>query len=83
MQTMIFCLPLHTGTAGLVADHPMLLDEVAVQKPKEPLCRKNIGSGKRLRKWSRGHQFVVRGGGHIDTWQPLYRYAFWATCYYT
>ena len=27
----------------------------------------------RLRKWSRGHQFVVRGGGHIDTWQPLYK----------
>ena len=35
------------------------------------LCRKDTGLGKRLRKWSRGHQFVVRGGGHIDTWQPL------------
>ena len=22
-------------------------------------------------KWSCGHQFIVRGGGHIDTWQPL------------
>ncbi len=35
----------------------------------EALCRKDTGN---LRKWSRGHQFVVRGGGHIDTWQPLY-----------
>ena len=23
----------------------------------------------------KGHHFVVRGGGHIDTWQPLYRLA--------
>ena len=28
------------------------------------LCRKDTGS-KKLRKWSRGHQFVVCGGGHI------------------
>ena len=21
----------------------------------------------------RGHFFIVRGGGHIDTWQPLYK----------
>lgn len=35
------------------------------------LCRKDTGSRK-LRKWSRGHQFVMRGGGHIDAWQPLY-----------
>ncbi len=38
----------------------------------EALCRKDTGKRKSLRKWSRGHQFVVRGGGHIDTWQPLY-----------
>ena len=35
------------------------------------LCCKDMGA-KKLRKWSRGHQFVVRGGGHIYVWQPLY-----------
>ena len=41
--------------------------------PRE-VCRKDAGQGKKLRKWSRGHQFIVHGGGHIDSWQPLYRY---------
>ena len=27
-----------------------------------------MGEPKKLRKWSRGHQFVVRAGGHIDTY---------------
>ena len=46
----------------------------AVIDPSESVpCHKETGSGSRLRKWSRGHQFIVRGGGHIDTWQPLYR----------
>lgn len=36
-------------------------------------CHKNLGEQKRLRHWSRGHQFIVRGGGHIDTFQPLYK----------
>ena len=58
------------GTVTLIHDHPNLLLE---STHTEQLCRKDTGLGKRLRKWSRGHQFVVRGGGHIDTWQPLYR----------
>ena len=64
-----YCL----GTAPLIEHHPDLLNEVALTNPGEQLCRKDTGQGKRLRKWSRGHQFVVRGGGHIDAWQPLYR----------
>jgi hypothetical protein len=36
-------------------------------------CRKNLGETKRMRHWSRGHQFIVRAGGHIDTFQPLYK----------
>ncbi len=59
------------GTATLIQDHPSLLLE---STSNEQLCRKDTGLGKRLRKWSRGHQFIVRGGGHIDSWQPLYRY---------
>ncbi len=69
------------GAEELISSHPTLLDQAAVDDPEEPLCRKNIGIGKRLRKWSRGHQFVVRGGGIIDTWQPLYRYVVHGTCW--
>ena len=39
------------------------------------VCRKNTGVTKRLRRWSRGHQLVVRAGGHIEAWQPLYKWA--------
>ena len=34
---------------------------------------KDTGTRKKLQKWSRGHLFSIRGGGHIDTWQPLYQ----------
>jgi len=37
------------------------------------VCRKNLGDQKRMRHWSRGHQFIIRAGGHIDTFQPLYK----------
>lgn len=63
-----------TGISDLIHEHPQLVQGSVYSDPKAPVCRKNIGKSKSLRKWSRGHQFVVRGGGHIDTWQPLYRY---------
>lgn len=62
------------GTSSLLQSHPTLLDNAVLVDPAEDICRKDTGKTKRLRKWSRGHQFVVRGGGHIDTFQPLYRY---------
>ena len=36
-------------------------------------CNKNTGAKRQLQKWTRGHFFVVRGGSHIDMWQPLYQ----------
>ena len=36
-------------------------------------CTKDLGDKTVLRKMARGHLFVVRGGGHIDTWSPLYQ----------
>ena len=60
----------YTGTHDLVKGHPQLVSTEALVAD-EQLCRKDTG-GRRLRKWSRGHQFVVRGGGHIDAWQPLF-----------
>ena len=61
------------GTSELIAAHPGIVKDTHVEDPSEPLCRKDIGKKQRLRKWSRGHQFVVRGGGHIDSWQPLFQ----------
>ena len=63
-----------TGTSTLVSSHPELLDGSFDDSVPREVCRKDTGQGKKLRKWSRGHQFIVRGGGHIDSWQPLYRY---------
>ena len=54
---------------------PPLLKDAAEHDPtdSDTQCRKDIGEPKRLRRWSRGHQFIVRAGGHIDTWKPLYK----------
>ena len=57
----------------LINEHPSLVHDMMQTDPSDTLCRKDIGKAQRLRKWSRGHQFIVRGGGHIDAWQPLYR----------
>jgi len=51
----------------------MMTDAAALDQPHTIMCRKEIGERKRLRRWSRGHQIVVRAGGHIDSWQPLYK----------
>ncbi len=66
-------MPNNTGTSELIFKHPELIEGAVLSNPTEPQCKKNTGLTKTLRKWSRGHQFVVRGGGHIDIWQPLYR----------
>ena len=68
-----YSICLHVGTASLINEHPHLVHDMMQKDPSDTLCRKDIGKAHRLRKWSRGHQFIVRGGGHIDAWQPLYR----------
>ena len=60
------------GTLNLITSNPGLVTGVA-DVVDTPTCRKDTSQAKKLRKWSRGHQFVVRAGGHIDTWQPLYK----------
>ena len=61
------------GTSELIAAHPLIVRDAQVEDPSEQLCRKNTGKKLKLRKWSRGHQFIVRGGGHIDSFQPLFQ----------
>ena len=60
------------GIDSLISSHPDIAVDANVDD-EDRLCRKDTGLGVQLRKWSRGHQFVVRGGGHIYTWQPLYK----------
>ena len=36
-------------------------------------CNKDTGAKQRMQKWSRGHLFIVRAGGIIDRWNPLYK----------
>ena len=67
-------LCIYLGISDLINEHPELAQGSVYSDPTAHVCRKNTGKSKSLRKWSRGHQFIVRGGGHIDTWQPLYRY---------
>lgn len=59
-----------TGLSELLTAHPDLADPQVTGSQ----CRKDIGEKKKLRRWSRGHQFIIRAGGHIETWQPLYKY---------
>lgn len=63
-------------------EHPKILEECqedddpeeSGQMPKEKeRCNKDTGETQKvLRKWSRGLFHHVRGGGHIDKWNPLY-----------
>lgn len=42
-------------------------------EPRPTSCNKDTGAKQRLQKWSRGHLFIVRGGGIIDKWNPLFK----------
>ena len=46
------------GTLNLISANPELLTGTA-DTVTTPTCRKDTGQAKKLRKWSRGHQFVV------------------------
>jgi len=55
---------------SLLQKYPELVDEV----PETDVgCRKDIGAPKKVRKWSRGYQFIVGGGGNIEAFTPLYQ----------
>ena len=59
-----------TGIDKLISQHPDMLTN---SEATDTLCSKDVGEPKKLWKWSRGHQFIVRAGGHIDMWQPQYK----------
>ena len=72
LSMSVNCPLLSLWLASQLVSDPEVLSVATLSEESEELCHKETGSRK-LRKWSRGHQFIVRGGGHIDAWQPLYK----------
>ncbi len=73
----------------MIKNHPELprtVDYTDEQESTKTSCNKDTGRRKQLQKWTRGHLFIVRGGGHIERWQPLYQYVIshiFASLYFT
>jgi hypothetical protein len=68
-------LSLYIGNSEFIADHQEAFTDVLndCTEPKPTVCNKDTGLKQRLQKWSRGHLFIVRGGGIIDKWSPLFK----------
>ena len=63
----------HVGTSDVISEHSLLSNQLD-SEDQTVTCNKDTGAKKRLQRWTRGHFFIVRAGGHIDSWQPLYQY---------
>ena len=60
------CMP--AGISGLISNHPevsSVIDYTDEDEDTKTACNKDTGTRHKLQKWTRGHLFVVRGGGHI------------------
>lgn len=62
------------GTAAFIASNKDLLKlDASIEAQTGDVCNKDTGGNQKcLQKWSRGLLHFVRGGGHIDSWSPLY-----------
>lgn len=65
-------MQLMAGTQQFATTHPAIMS-VSLESGQD-MCRKDTGEMRKLRLWSRGHVFIVRSCGFIDTWKPIYRY---------
>ena len=70
MLTVLF--KLNSGTAEFLRTNPEFVEDQS--QVKEIACNKDTGGLKAFHSWSRGVFFIVSAGGHIEYWQPLYRY---------
>ena len=71
---LIFLFAFVVGTREFLANNAALihLDETA-EVTSGPACNKDTGAHQKcLQKWSRGLLHFVRGGGHIESWSPLF-----------
>ena len=70
---------MHAGISGFINDHlevPSVVDYTDEDEETKTSCNKDTGTRKKkkkLQKWTRGHLFIVDGGGHIEPLQPLYQ----------
>jgi len=65
-----FCI---AGTGYLLRDRSLLNKDTVQLTGQGEDCNKDTGNKVRLRRWSRGILAIVRAGGHIDTFAPLYK----------
>lgn len=60
----------------LLQQYPKLAEDVSGmdEVPEtDGACRKDTGEHSKVRKWSRGYQFIIGGGGYIEAFTPLYQ----------
>ena len=67
---MLILASTYLGSMELLQQYPELV-KGDVDDSEAP-CRKDTGENKKVRKWSRGYQFIIGGGGHIEAFTPLY-----------
>ena len=62
------------GTTEFITKHAELLHlNGTAELTSEPACNKDTPENQKcLQKWSRGLLHFVRGGGHIESWSPLF-----------
>jgi len=68
---MIDSISAYLGSKNLLVEHPELA-ELSEDAEQPNVCRKDTGEVTKIRKWSRGYQFIISGGGHIEAFVPLY-----------
>ncbi|XP_038066277.1 uncharacterized protein LOC119736303 [Patiria miniata] len=63
------------GTLAFLQKHISNISKIMAGciEEKPTSCKKDTGRKARLQKWSRGHLFIVRAGGHIEFFQSLYK----------
>lgn len=68
-------LAVTAGTSSIIQSNPVLSSQLddGEEVSTKPACNKDTSQNKTLQRWTRGHFFIVRGSGHIDAWQPLYK----------
>lgn len=72
-----YCTPfVYPGNAEFIEKEHNAVNSILDEciEPQPTACNKETGGKQRLQKWSRGHLFIVRGGGTIDKWSPLFKW---------
>ena len=64
---------MYSGAKDLLNEFPLVAQTDLQLAEDQSTCRKDLGARGKLRHWSRGHVFIVRSCGHVDTWKPIYK----------